>query len=194
MDNSNIMSNHVYSSLYNDNIEVIDVSNEEITGTNTDTDIIDINMIDDDMCYKIWKDFKEQYRPFATSLIKLTDTSTHMYFSNFHNRMLVLKYINKRLKGIQIVKIKPIGMSYFFVVIKRIFEDTINSKIDNLQQQVITLKKIINDLEIKFLKLYYAPGMPGYIEASKEFNETVSKMNESTNEHDTNESTDEQMT
>ena len=63
-----------------DNVVIEDnVSNA--TDTNTE-DVIDINIIDDQMCYKIWKDFKEQYRPFATSLIKLTDPSTYDYFAN----------------------------------------------------------------------------------------------------------------
>ena len=127
------------------------------------------------MCYKIWKDFKEQYRPFATTLIKLTDVSTHLYFTNENNRMILLHYINKRLKGIKIEKIKPIGTFYFFVFVKRIFEETTSTKIEKLQSQITSLKNIVSDLELKFLKLYYSPGMPGYIEASINFEEIYNK-------------------
>jgi hypothetical protein len=71
------------------------------------------------------------------------------------------------------VKIRQIGITYFFFVVKRIFEETISNKIENLQSQIRSLKHIVHDLELKFIKMYYAPGMPGYIEASNEFSEQL---------------------
>ena len=180
-------SNTYESNTYEDNIrnirDITNIVNEDNNVINEDNnvinednnvineDVIDINIVDDEMCMIIWKDFKDQYRPFVTSLIRLTNPSTYNYFANIQNRTIVLNYINKRLKGIKMVKIRPIGSSYFFFVVKRIFEETITTKIDNLQSQVIYLKQVVQDLEFKLTKLYYAPGMPGYIEASNEFNE-----------------------
>lgn len=175
---SNTYEDNTYEdNTYEANIrDIINIVNEDdnIVNENNNVvneDVIDINIVDDEMCTIIWKDFKDQYRPFVTSLIRLTNPSTYNYFANVQNRTIVLNYINKRLKGIKMVKIRPIGSSYFFFVVKRIFEETVTTKIDNLQSQVIYLKQVVQDLEFKFTKLYYAPGMPGYIEASNEFNE-----------------------
>jgi hypothetical protein len=138
-------------------------------------DVIDINIIDNNMCYLIWKDFKEQYRPFTNSLVHLTDYSTHNYFANEENRHVLFNYINRRLIGFKLSKLKPIGRMYFFFSVKRTNDGRENHRIIKLESKIKELTQIVETLEKKYDKLYYAPDMPGYKEAMDEFTSKLSK-------------------
>ena len=164
------------SSSQYDSLPYINFDNDVDSNYEQNDDVIDIRLVDNRMCYLIWRDFKEQYRPFTTSLIRLTDYSTHDYFSNEENRQILFNYINTRLIGIQLAKLKPIGRMYFFFSVKRTNDNMLfNNRIIKLESKIKKLTNIIETLEQKYDKLYYAPNMPGYHEAMDDFSKKMSK-------------------
>ena len=140
-------------------------------------DIIDMNRIDNVMCNYIWNDFKHQYKPFINSLFKLTNVDSQYYFSIPENREIVYNYINQRLRGVKLLKFRPIGSSYIFFTLKRINDHKIISKLDFFEKQLIEFKERLDIIQDQVTKIYNAPGMPGYIDALNNFNETMNKIN-----------------
>lgn len=163
------------SSSQYDSLPYINFDNDVDSNYEQNADVIDISVVDNRMCYLIWRDFKEQYRPFTNSLVRLTDYSTHDYFSNEENRQILFNYINTRLIGIQLVKLKPIGRMYFFFSVKRTNDNMLNNRVVKLESKIKELSNIIENLEKKYDKLYYAPNMPGYYEAMDDFTKKMSK-------------------
>jgi hypothetical protein len=139
-------------------------------------DIIDMNRIDNTMCGYIWNDFKQQYKPFVNSLFKLTNVDSQYYFSIPENREIVYNYINVRLRGVKLLKFRPIGMSYIFFTLKRVNSEMIN-KVHVFEKRLIEFKDRLDIIQEQVTKIYNAPGMPGYIEALDNFNDTMNKIN-----------------
>ena len=128
---------------------------------------IDINDIDNEMSYFIWRDFHDQYKPVINSLIKITNHHALMYITNKENQQIVIDYINNRLIGLKIYKMSLVGKEYAFFNIKR----TLLYDQCNIKDMLKDMKEKINSIEEKVNKIYYAPPyMPGYIEALNDFN------------------------
>lgn len=138
-------------------------------------DIIDMGKIDDNMCKSIWNDFKEQYKPFINSLFKLTNIDARYYFSFAQNREIVYNYINKRLKGVKLLKFRPIGNTYIFFTLKRV-NDTKN-KLRIFEKRLMEFNDRLDIIQEQMNKIYNAPGMPGYMEALNNFNDLMNNVN-----------------
>lgn len=138
-------------------------------------DIIDMGKIDDNMCKSIWNDFKEQYKPFINSLFKLTNIDARYYFSFAQNREIVYNYINKRLKGVKLLKFRPIGNTYIFFTLKRV-NDTKN-KLRIFEKRLMEFNDRLDIIQEQINKIYNAPGMPGYMEALNNFNDLMNNVN-----------------
>ena len=134
------------------------------------TDRIDINTIDDDMCYLIWRDFHEQYKPFFNSFVKLTNYDTTIYIVNKGNQQRVIDYINEKLEGLKIMKLRVVGHDHILFFVRRTDEESASTIIRKLQNKIDNLTSVVESLEEKMTKIYYSPNMPGYQEALYEFN------------------------
>ena len=134
--------------------------------------MINAHDIDDDMCYLIWSDFHEQYKPFVNSFVKLTHFDTTTYIMNKDNSLRVQEYINNKLVGLRIIKLRLIGRDHIIFTVRRTTEESVHSILKNMQIKIDNLTKIVSDLEEKITKIYYAPNMPGYEEALNEFKVT----------------------
>lgn len=153
------------------------IENDEIpVADSVHLDIIDMNRIDNVMCGYIWNDFKQQYRPFVNSLFKLTNVDSQYYFSIPENREIVYNYINQHLNGVKLLKFRPIGTSYIFFTLKRVNSVMIN-KFHVFEKQLIQFNDRLDVIQEQVTKIYNAPGMPGYMEALNDFNETMNKIN-----------------
>ncbi|NDA63324.1 MAG: hypothetical protein EBX50_14985 [Chitinophagia bacterium] len=162
-------------------LPIFDNDENDITNDIEDSinhlDVIDMNRIDNVMCSYIWNDFKQQYKPFINSLFKLTNVDSQYYFSIPENREIVYNYINQHLKGVKLLKFRPIGSSYIFFTLKRINDHKIINKLDFFEKQLMQFKDRLDIIQEQITKIYNAPGMPGYIDALNNFNEIMSEIN-----------------